>query len=1067
MTDAVAPDRACPDVAMRVGLSGLLAAGLYAAVGGLATVAAVISAQPSQHFTSLVAGALAFGGGGKLGDLVALPLGVAVAVLVGLQVTAALRAQPDDRSRAELTEQLLWWSCPGAIAMGALVLGQRLSPDLAAVTLAAGLLMAAETVLSRRAGRTLPPRTVSMSVLGCVLWSVAPLALVVAASRTTLGVADLVERTPWIVLAVGAGMSAGLLELYGAWRGRDGIHAGFRWFVAAPACVLPLLVLALYPARLRLADGTVDAYDTSPPLLIVCWVVASLGVAVAILQLRRHVPEPGTHRVGRTLPPVAVLSLIVAAMFGTTRPPVITGDDYHYGETLIGWFRYRAGDLPYLDHQPAHGLVQDDLAAFLASVFFDGSAAAHTEATRLSSALLASLIFAVVLWATRSQLLAVVATLVGAAPIISGAVPMGGLTWAFLVAMGWLLTAPRLRERPQAWLVVWLVAIPVVVMAAPAQGLVLLIAATALAIISVGQVWAAGDVRPVLTPVVAALLVAVVAFVTPLGAMMAAALRYVLSNAEVNAAAYGIPWDPNFAGGGTGTTFTFDVLRMLWTVGLVLCSLIALTELQARRWRSEVLAQAVFFALVIGGALPYVMGRVDAGEVSRAGLATAFVLALVVPALAWVRLSPTGRALTAAGLLTAASGLFGAIAQPTQLISAAQPFVASSALVDGSTVGLPGWGRAAPADLASLDQTIRLGEILDAELVRGAPYYDATSRNAQYYYLGRRPPVAVTAAYNTPLPEDQRRTIREIGRARAQVAVLRQPLGNIENDGGGLALRTPLLAQYLEKAYTPYERDGFILGQWGRKAPTGADPTISLALDDLTDDAWDRGVSRTSQAIRLDDATAALFLEDGTSLVLPDGSTRRVTSTQPGGVVELDGPVADALMAGERTVTVATSEVAPRLYRAWLFERSFGRVDLARLPASWGASLGAIDGISEVSDVAGDGRLDSLVPTLRVDLPSGVEDDDVDLMSFDVQCEDEAAGAPPDAILVGWEGARTFGDAPGRTLDVISGQQLVPLDSSAYWRAGLGVEALTFTITRTGSCSGIAVSHIVLWERTD
>ena len=100
MTDAVAPDRACPDVAMRVGLSGLLAAGLYAAVGGLATVAAVISAQPSQHFTSLVAGALAFGGGGKLGDLVALPLGVAVAVLVGLQVTAALRAQPDDRSRA-------------------------------------------------------------------------------------------------------------------------------------------------------------------------------------------------------------------------------------------------------------------------------------------------------------------------------------------------------------------------------------------------------------------------------------------------------------------------------------------------------------------------------------------------------------------------------------------------------------------------------------------------------------------------------------------------------------------------------------------------------------------------------------------------------------------------------------------------------------------------------------------------------------------------------------------------------------------------------------------------------
>ncbi len=1053
-------------VAPAAGLLGRFAAAVHGTLAGVLVVAAALSVQPAQHFTGLVAGGLSFGGGRKGGDVVALPLGVVAGVLVGLAVTAALSAQTDARRRAGLATHLLWWACPGAVALGALALGLSLSASMVGLAVVAGLAISLETLLTRRAGTVLTPLAASTSVLGCLLWALVPVAMTAALSRTTLGVAELVADLPLPALVGAFGAGAAIHELWRARRG-DGAEPVRRWFVGLPQCAMPLLVLALQPARLRLPDGSVDTYDSSPGLMILCWIVAAAGVVLCALRLRPRAGADERDQGGRPLSPAAALPILLAAMYGATRPPVVSPDDYHYGEALIGWFRYRAGELPYIDHQPAHGLAQDDAAALLASLFFDGSAAAHTESVRLFSALLAAVIFLVVLWASGSLVLAGLVTVVGAGPTVSGLPPLSGLTWAFLVAVGWLLVSPRLRARPQWWLVVWVVGTPVLVLAAPAQGLVLAIAAGALAVKSAVDLLTSGGIARLALPAAAVALVGLLAVMTPLGAMLAAALTYVLSNAEVNTAAYGIPWDPVLVGGG-GTPLLVDVLRMLWVVGLVLCSLVALAELRARRWRGEVLARTVFLALFVGGVLPYVMGRVDPGGVSRAGLMTSFVLALVIPALVWGRLRPSGRAALALGLLAAASGLFGWVVQPASVLAAAQPFVASGDLVDGSEVGLPGWGRAAPGDPLNLDQTVRLGRILDEELAPGAPYYDATSRNAQYYYLGRRPAVKVTAAYNAPLPADQRRTIRELRRSRPPVAVLLQPLGNIVHDGGGLALRTPLLARYLESAYTPYEQDGFILGLRGRKPPQSADQPVSLSLDDTSDAEWDRGVSRTSSAVRLADPAAALVLEDGATLVLPDGSSRRVTSRAAGGVIGLDRRLPDALSAAaDRTVTVAAGDVDRQRYHAWLFERAFGREDLDRLPASWGGSLDSIDGISELSEVDGSGRLDLASPSFTVPLPAVADGRRAGLVAFDVGCEAEVPGATPPVVRLSWEAPSTFGDAPGRTFDAVPGRQLVPLDSSAFWRASRRVDALTFTVLDAAGCRAVEVSDVSLWERRD
>lgn len=1062
MSARLQPRRAHP-VAGDLGVTGSLAAVVHGTTSGLVAVAALLEAQPTQHFTALVSGSLAFGGGRKGGDLVAIPLGVVVGILVGIAVAKGIRTQPNPRRQGAMATQLLWWACPGGVAVGALVFGARLQSELAAVTVAAGLLMSAQAVLSRRAGTTFPPRALSASVLGCLLWVLVPGAVVVALTRTSSGVADVVDGVPWLVAPVAFGCAAVLYELWNSWRGRIGPHPATRLFVLVPQCAMPLLVLAFCPARLRLPDGSAASYAASPLLLVACWVLAVAGVAACLLRLRNRHAVRDREEAPRLLSPAAVLPMLLVAMLGVTRPPAISADDYHYGETLIGWFRYRMGDLPYVDHQPAHGLVQDDAAAFLASVFFDGSAASHTEAVRLLSALVAALVFAVVLWASGSQLLAGVSTLLAAAPLAVASPIIGGLTWAFLIAVGWLLVAPRLRARPRWWLPVWVVATPLLVLAAPAQGLVLALAAGALAVRSVADALGRGGVRQVVPGLVAGAVVALASLVTPLGAMLVAALGYVVGNAGINAAAYGIPWDPALVGG-AGAPFLADLMRMSWVVGLVLCSLVALSEVRAGRWRSEVLARAVFLAVFLGGVLPYVMGRVDGQGVSRAGMVTAFVLALVVPVLVWERLRPAGRATLALGFLTLSAALFGVSAQPVGILTAAQPFVASAHLVDGDDVGLPGWGRGAPVDPGGLDQTIRLGRILDEQLEPGETYYDATSRNAQYYYLGLPPVVSVAAAYNTPLPADQRQTIRELRQAEPQTAVLLQPLGNQVHDGGGLALRTPLLTRYLERAYTPYQRDGFILGHRGRGVPETADQSVVLEIDDTSDAEFDRGVSRTTTAIRLADPTAATFLDEGTPLVLPDGTERRITSTSAGGVLELDAAVPDDLrVADQRGLTVSTGDVDRRMHRAWLFERSFGQVDLQRLPASWGGSLGSIDGVSRVSQVAGSGRLDSASTSLRVSLPE--DSGDADLVSLDVACDGDVPAAAAPVVHVSWESEGTLTDAPGRTFVAVPGTQLVPLDSSAFWRASPGADALTFTVVDARGCAGMDISDLALWER--
>lgn len=242
---------------------------------------------------------------------------------------------------------------------------------------------------------------------------------------------------------------------------------------------------------------------------------------------------------------------------------------------------------------------------------------------------------------------------------------------------------------------------------------------------------------------------------------------------------------------------------------------------------------------------------------------------------------------------------------------------------------------------------------------------------------------------------------------------------------------------------------------------------MTLALDAVTDADWDRGASRTSAAIRLLDPVTALMIREGTSLSLPDGSFVRVAATGvDSGVIELAKKLPPTAFDGfERTVTADVAELDAGLYHSWLFERAFGQADLGYLPGSWGHSLGDMQGLVKRDALDTQVRLDPTSPALAIPLPADLSSgSEVDMVAFNVSCE--GVGLP--ILSLSWTSRQlSFQGAPGRTFVADPGMQLVPLDSSAFWRSTRAAEDLTISLLDPAGCTTVEITDVSLWQRGD
>lgn len=1048
--DATRGSLAGPSDATASRISILLASAVVAS----AALALALRVRIDPRYPDFIAGSLGLQAGSKFQDLVAVPAFLAGGIFgfwFFARVKAKLEAELGWARAAEFATQLIWWSIPAVAAGGELVINSTFDMRLVLASAAGLLLTALICNLTIRVPDALSPTQVSLAILAGVL-----VALVPVEAAVLLGRAGGRNLSPdgFILAAKALG---GLLPPAIALAAivRPGL-AG-RWLpglLALGQIGLPAFFFTLPPARLMTPADDVTAYSTTPGITAIAVALAGWGVADVLNRFRRG--RRGLRSAVLLLSPIALLALVVVLRFGITAPPHLPPDDYHFGEALLGWSSYGSDVIPYVDYTPQRGMVADDLIGSVSGVLYDGTAASIPDADRVTTALMTIVVFLALLLFTGSPGLAFVSTLFNGG---------GLLSWLFLVPFICLWSSPALRREPARWLSVWALTAPLVILGAPSLGLVLVAASGILAALAVLELIRHPEKLRWLEIAGALALLAAALIVTPLLPMLLGAIGHVASNGPINQLAYGSEWSLSWTAMPEG--LPMELVRMSWAAIPLACLAVVLT---ARRLRlTGVIGPAVVVALFSLLLIPYTMGRIDSG-LGRPALLAVFGWTVLIPVVSWKVLSGAGRAL----LLLSVAALGAALNLPSlslgYLRPSTLPAIPTIELHDGAAAGLPRIGVAGLED-AHWERLLRLRDLMSATLGPDETYLDLTNRHAHYFFLGRRPPIPVTAPFNLVPLSQQREAVRILSRNPPPIVLMEAD--NITHDGVAQALRTPLLYRFVLDNYLPTWTEGFIVGHLEQDDQPKND-TIRLPIGDRTDGAWDRGFNRVEPALSIDDSFPFQALSVGGEVQLAGATSRRITRVSPEErTVWLDGDPFDANQIEAPGDVALVVEAGPAAYRfrMALLDKAFAPADLALLPVAWGRSEESLStrwhrvvSLSPARALPGAQPDDTANPGFRLDLSAlEVGGDEASLLRFDLACLDRAADP---RLRVAWSGeSEGVPDAAGELVFTgDDGTLIVPLAAYPRWSTLDAAREITIRLDDAGACGSMRIENAGLYQ---
>jgi hypothetical protein len=798
--------------------------------------------------------------------------------------------------------------------------------------------------------------------------------------------------------------------------------------------------------------------------------VIALAVAGVIDVFRRYVgycrDERQSYKV--LFSPLALFGLLIAFKFGNTIGPSISPNDYEFGQNLVGWWSYLKGVVPYVGYISPHGFMEDDLPGLLSVLFYDGTAASIFDANRLSSTLLALVAFLALFEFSGSLGLALVSTFF-----------IGGRTaFLFFTPFMCLWFSSSLRARPARWLAVWLVTATLVVLGVPPAGLLLAAASGILALEAVWRMWRRGEREGWKTLAAVCVALLVLAVVTPLGAMLIGAIRYVLENGPINQVAYGIPWEISWKPGSPKSGLVFEAIRMLWLFAPAFGLMMVYSGIRNRSSRSATFLPAVVMTLFALLLTPYSMGRIDPGDMSRAGLAAIFGWSVLIPIVAWhspLRFNRVALVVLVAGMSATLNYTTLAFSTAVSAVSSSTPI---APLKNGVDSGMPNVGQGMVQD-EQWARLVKLNTLLNSKLAPGVGYLDLTSHNAQTFYFGRPVTMAVTAPYNMAPVRQQQRAVERLSRDLPSVALL--SADNITYDGGGLALRDPVLYRFVMDRYTPVWADGVILGLSAPAMIAQEGQHLTAGMRNLTDDKWDRGVSRSDAALSLDPNTPMVAFGPGTPVRLRNGETRNVTKVSADQhAIWLDGGPLDPAQAGYPGVVDVTLEPALQAeYRLTLQDASFATPELGKIPVAWGRSdkslskkmtrLAALDAaaptLRDLNQESGAYKVTGGNPQLSFDLSTlGVSGHAAGMLRFEFSCVDRRATP---RFKIAWWGDRQQGpsDAAHLSFTADDGVLIVPLDAYPRWLTLERIKGLQMTLADPNACGAFGIRNVALYQR--
>lgn len=619
---------------------------------------------------------------------------------------------------------------------------------------------------------------------------------------------------------------------------------------------------------------------------------------------------------------------------------------------------------------------------------------------------------------------------------------------------------------------------PVLILGVPGQGLLFVAASGVMVTYMMWCFWRSPEERVWSDIGISLAILIVAALTTSLVPMLFGAIRYVLENGSINQLAYGVSWAHSWNGGGQ-TGFVFEAIRMSWVAIPVACLAIIYASMKDQAYLKNAFFPAIVVLLFALFLIPYSMGRIDPGGVSRPGTAAIFGWAILLPITAWGFLKPANKA----PLILLVAGMSAALnftpLSFANLVSAASAQIGTGSLRDGPSAGLSNIGKATVQD-EHWDRLTRLNKLLSSKLAPNESYLDLTSRNAQYFYLNRRPMMAITAPYNMASPSQQKHAVEQLSKNLPQLALLE--VANIINDGGGLALRNPYLYRFILDNYTPRFEDGFIIGYKKIKKGSNHEPTINVAVKNITDANWDHGIHRIEPAVTVADPILIPLLTVGSHVRVGTGSIQKITRVwMEGRAIWLDGPIIDpAVVSGyPNRIQITVSSQIEAEYTMSLFEKAFALSDFAKIPVAWGRSekslekkmslIKGFDGLTpslhQLIPENGGYKVTGIDPQLNFDISSlGLSGRDAGLLRFDFSCVGKSAEPRIQVFWWGDDREEPF-EASSIKFTADNGVLIVPLDASPRWLTMKHIKGIRIDLDNALACSAFGASGISLFQR--
>lgn len=556
---------------------------------------------------------------------------------------------------------------------------------------------------------------------------------------------------------------------------------------------LPLLYISLYPAKMRDPIGNIHSYGTGIGLKLI---IIGLILAALIDTIYRYAKyaRKGGFSV-KSLSPLAICALLVTLKAGTTSVPTLSADDYHFGEYLLGGWVYLQGYVPYVDYTPAHGIINNDISGLVNFFLYDGTSASFAEAQRFTIYLLSIAAFLSIYYFTGSVLWAFFSV------FFLGA----RLSWLYFIPFIALWLSRPLIENRIRWSIIWLATAPLVILGVPPQGLLLVVASSLIPLYFLSHTVINKDWQ-ILKPIAfSAIIIIIFYLITPLGEMTYHAIEYVLTNGPINQSAYGIPWALSFNPSGVLS----EAIRMSWVL-VPFFSILFLFFLYKQKRLQEFLVLPLCVVIVFSFLLtPYSMGRIDPGSVSRPGIIGILLIAGIMGFAFWYIFNRYSRIWLFIGLVIFSSLLKFAYVSHQPLISLSVSSIQIGHVVRTQDTDLKNIGTAS-MDATHWNRINKLNTLIDEKLHPKESYLDLTSRNAQYFYLNRKPIIPVTAPYNIVSRKQQLEAISILKGNLPRLSLLEGD--NIVHDGGGLSIRSHYLYRFIIEQYEPFDDNGFVIG---------------------------------------------------------------------------------------------------------------------------------------------------------------------------------------------------------------------------------------------------------------